>query len=171
MFHRHVPHRLGSPTKTWGQRRASNPQPSDYKSDALPFELHRHLGLRERFELSSAPYQGAVLAIERSQHITAREDATAAASSRLQVRPLRMPPLFGPLGAGDLNRTGDLSFTKALLCQLSYTGKTWRTGGESNSRISGFADRRLTFLATDPFGAGYGTRTRVIALATQYPGR
>ena len=36
--------------KTWSRRRDLNPRPSDYKSDALPTELRRHVNFGRAME-------------------------------------------------------------------------------------------------------------------------
>ena len=46
-------------------------------------------------------------------------------------------------GAGDWTRTHNLLITNQLLCQLSYTGRCWCLGAESNHRQADFQSAAL----------------------------
>ena len=50
---------------------------------------------------------------------------------------------ISPYGAGDRNRTNNLLITNQLLCQLSYTSRSWCLGAESNHRHRDFQSLAL----------------------------
>lgn len=54
--------------KNWSSQRDLNPQPTDYKSAALPIVLWEQVAVRRRIELRSVERQSTILAIERPDH-------------------------------------------------------------------------------------------------------
>ena len=104
----------------------SNPQPADYKSAALPIELHQHIKFY--------PYPLGVKKPLYMKWFLVGEDGFEPSKSKttdLQSAPFgrsgTLPcvrdkqKLIPVCGAGDGTRTRDLLITNQLLYQLSYT--------------------------------------------------
>ena len=110
-----------SPNLDWSWWTDLNPRPTDYKSAALPTELHQHICGRGRFSLPLWKNRRFVARTGPSAYRACQRWKTG--NGRRKERRMSVRNSYQPDGGDSRVRTGDPLLAKQMRSQLRYTPK------------------------------------------------
>ena len=110
-----------SPNLDWSWWTDLNPRPTDYKSAALPTELHQHICGRGRFSLPLWENRRFVARTVPSAYRACQRWKTG--NGRRKERRMSVRNSYQPDGGDSRVRTGDPLLAKQMRSQLRYTPK------------------------------------------------